>query len=164
MYVNTFIWKCCVWCFALKELMSVTFINVLFPLGQLTYISQQRSSRKHLSSELCLWPSYLTWLHASSCHIQQLKGIHHPKFQPATSRSFISDGDTGPISRIFAMHPQWEGIVSAGESEHYFCLKQPVNIRTACSPAALCPHSSDRFWSVIFRSQLDFQSWVLTAY
>lgn len=152
-------------CFVLKALTSVTFINALFPLGQLTDSSQQRSSRKHLSSELCLWPSYLPWLHASSCHIQQLRAIHHPILQPATSSSsFLSDGDTGPISRIFAMHPQSQGIVSAGESEHCYCFKQPVNIRTACSPAALCSHSSDRFWSVIFRSQLDLQSWVLTAY
>lgn len=144
--------------------MPVTFANVLSPSGQPTYISQQSPSRKHLSSELCLWPCYLTWLHASSCHIQQSKAIHHPIFQPATSRSFISDGDTGPKSRIFAMHPRCEGFVSVGESEHYYCLKPPVNIRTACSPAALCPHSSDRFWSVSFRPQLDFQSWLLTAY
>lgn len=60
--------------------------------------------------------------------------------------------------------PSVPGDCISGESEHHCCLKQPVNIRTACSAAALCPHSSDRFWSAIFRSQLDFQSWVLTAH
>lgn len=138
-----------VWCFVLKLLMFVAFINALSPLGQLTYTGEQKSSRNHSFTQRARTATFLshvfTYLSATSStsrqYIIQL-------CQLAASGRFLSDEDIQLISSIFAMQPRCKVTTSGLETNHHYHLKWPVSIRSSCSPAVLCCWFQ---WQVLIR-------------